>query len=60
MTAWLFGQEKPRLGAALPRNASHKAIAERMISCTTIVSTITQVLSSSMLANQANSLNLWP
>src|SRR5262249_6495062 len=33
---------------------------DRMISSAAIVSTITQVLSSSMLANEANSLNLWP
>src|SRR6516165_10242296 len=42
------------------RNATRKAIADRMISSAAIASTITQVLSSSMLANEANSLNLWP
>jgi hypothetical protein len=44
------------------RNASHKAIAERMISSAAIASTITQVqvLSSSILANEANSLSLLP
>src|SRR6516162_9654740 len=42
------------------RNATHKAIADRMISSAAIANTITQVLSSSMLANEANSLNLWP
>jgi len=31
-----------------------------MIGSTAIVSTITQALSSSMLADEANSLNLWP
>src|SRR5262245_17251449 len=52
MTAWLCGQEKPPAW-------SHKATAPRMISSTAIVSTITQVLSSSMmLADEANSLNL--